>query len=78
MTYGSCHRMCESNVHTWVEAVAESACFESSITRDAGGVRLQDERRIPWVSAILGEAEVDLVDSALGRANALVTTLERV
>src|SRR3954452_19680385 len=37
MTYGSSHRMCESNVHTYSNPYA-SARLASSITRRAGGV----------------------------------------
>ncbi len=37
MTYGSSHRMCESNVHTWLNPYV-SARFARSITRAAGGV----------------------------------------
>src|SRR5262245_32674612 len=37
MTYGSCHRMCESNVHT-CENPSASARLASSITRADGGV----------------------------------------
>ena len=36
MTYGSCHRMCESNVHACVKP-SPSARRVSSITRLAGG-----------------------------------------
>src|SRR5947208_12418973 len=36
MTYGSCHRMCESNVHAWLKPSA-SARRVMSITRCAGG-----------------------------------------
>ncbi len=37
MTYGSCHRMCESNVHTWLHPYI-SALRAKSIARAEGGV----------------------------------------
>ena len=59
MTNGSCHRMWESNVHTWVNPYV-SARFARSTTRDDGGVVCSTTpRSIGSCLAVLGEAEVD-------------------
>ena len=59
MTYGSCHRMCESNVQAWVKP-SSSARRESSITRPGGRVGLERQAEVhgdPGLSGPPGPVE---------------------
>ena len=75
MTYGSSHRMWESNVQTCVNP-SDSARLARSMTRAAGGVVCRTIADVHGLSAVSGKPR-SIVDLA-GSGQRLVTTLPRV